>query len=212
MAANESSRVNHDRDIDKARLGQVYAKALVDSAESAGRVDRMVAELDQLVDQWIAPFPQLEMTLASPRLTVDEKLGILERLFHRRLSEPLLRFLKVVCRHDRLDCLRQIRRAAQQLVDQRQQRVQVQVTTATPLGGELQSRIVQALRAKLGREVRLQAGVRPELIGGLVVRIGDTVFDSSVAGQLQRLRHQAVESTMQEFRHNGSLATLESDD
>ena len=118
------------------------------------------------------------------------------------MSDALLTFLKVVGRHGRLDCIRQIRWAARGELNRIRDRVPVQVTTAEPLNNELRQRIIDQLQHKLGRQVDLQCRVDAEILGGLVVRVGDTVFDASVANRLARLKEETINKTSLTFRES----------
>jgi F-type H+-transporting ATPase subunit delta len=115
-----------------------------------------------------------------------------------------LHFLKVVVRRRRFDCLRAVRQAAHQLYNEYSGRVDVQVRTAVPLEDGQRQAIQQRLEAFLQRGVNLLPRTDPKLVGGLVVRVGDTVYDASVAGQLLQLREDVLEKTTQALRESGS--------
>ncbi len=189
-------------DIGKQQVAAVYAKGLLGASEKAGVTESVLEEFDSLVDDVFEQLPQLEATLSSQRLSVAEKLGVLDRAFGGRMSDNLLTFLKVVAQHGRLDCLRQIRRAARTQLNELRHRVEVYVTTAEPINDDLRSRIADALRNYLGREIDLIADVSPELIGGMVVRVGDTVYDSSVLNKLGQMRSQAIQRAVREMREH----------
>jgi F-type H+-transporting ATPase subunit delta len=178
--------------IDKQRLAAIYAQALLGTTEKRGMSEAVVAELDSLVDDVLQRFPELEMALATPRITPTEKAAMLDRIFGGRMSADLLNFLKIVGRRGRLDCLRSIRRAARNELNRLRRRVAVQVTTATPLSEELKNRIRDRLQAMLGSEVDLQCRQDPAILAGLVVRVGDRVYDGSVANQLTRMRQDTI--------------------
>lgn len=188
--------------IDKQRLGTVYAKALLGATEPHQRSELAVEELDALVDEAFKVSPALEATLASPRISPEEKAGLLDRIFGGQVSDQTLTFLKVVARHGRLDCLRQIRRAAREELNRLRNRVAVQVTTATELNDDLRQRIAEQLRGQLGQEVVLDCRVDPAILGGLVVRVGDTVYDGSLRHQLQQLKEQTIHKTRLQLRES----------
>ena len=199
---NSASQSAQEVNIDKQRLGAVYAKALLAAMEAQGRSEEVVGELDALIDEALQAVPDLELTLASPRISVDDKSNLLDRVFGGRFTDSTLTFLKVLARHGRLDCLRQIRRAAQNELNELRQRVAVSVTTAATIQDELRQRIQSHLQAKLGREVVLDCRVDPTIIGGLIVRVGDTVYDSSIANQLARMKEETLNKTALQLRES----------
>src|SRR4029079_7737762 len=174
-------------DAGKQHLGTVYAKALLGAAEKAGQADHVVEELEAIVSDVLNKLPQLDEIVKSPRLTHEERLPILERAFGGRVSPTTMTFLKVVSKHGRLDCVRAIARAARKQLNAARGRVEVHVETAYPLSNAVRERIMGRLRELLHRDVVLSAKVNNDLIGGLVVRVGHTVYDASVAASLKRM-------------------------
>jgi F-type H+-transporting ATPase subunit delta len=195
---------NQDVSIDKQRLGKIYSRALLAATEPRQQSEAVVAELDALVGDVLNQHPQLEAALSSPRFAPADKAGLLDRLLGGRVSDDLLTFLKVVGQHGRLDCIRQIQRAAREELNRLRQRLAVQVTTATPLADEQRQRVLDQLQHKLGRQIDLQCAVNPELLGGLQIRVGDTVFDASVANRLARLKEATLNKTSLVFRESAS--------
>lgn len=179
-------------DAARERVGAVYAQALVAAAEAQGVTPQLLADFDALVDDLLGRLPQFEQFLASPRIRLEEKHRLLELAFATRMSPLLLNFLKVLARHGRLDALRQIRTAAHQAYDARSGRVQVSVQSATVLDGTARTQIEQHLTVALGCPVRVRYAVVPQLLGGLLVRVGDTVFDGSLDNRLERMRLESV--------------------
>lgn len=189
-----------DFDTGKQYLANVYAKALLGAAQASGQAESMLEEFCALVEQVFDRTPGLEAVLGSPRLDESEKAALLDRALGGKVSDLLLNSLKVMARHGRLDCLRATYKAAQRQFNQQRGRREVFVTTAEPIGGETAEQIAAQLRVKLKADIDLQLSVDPALIGGLVVRVGDTVFDGSVANQLARFREEAGFRATQEMR------------
>jgi len=197
-----SSAENHDFDVDRQQIGALYAKALLGASEKSGKSEEVVEELTALVSEALDKHPQFAEALATPRIEVEEKLGILDRTLGGRITDELMRFLKVITKKERLDCLREISRAARRQLNERQGRIQVSVTTATPLADAQRQRIIEVLGTALGKHIDLDEHVDEDLIGGLVVRVGDTVFDGSLAGRLVRLREETLAGTIQEIQES----------
>ena len=187
-------------DVSVEHIAEVYARAFLDAAESAGQTQALLAEFDSLVADMLDRHPKLEAVICSTMISHDEIAGVLDRVLGGRASPLLLNFLKVLSRHRRLDCLRPIHRRLHALYDVLQNRVRVRLTTAAPIGTELASRIRIALRGKLEGEPVLELALDPKLIGGAVLRLGDTVYDSSIANQLQIIRQQMMDRSANEIQ------------
>ena len=118
--------------------------------------------------------------------------------------------MKVVSQHGRLDFLRAIHREVHRLDDEQRGRLRVRATTATPLDPQQKTNLEASLRKMFRGEPVLETIVDPQLIGGLVLRVGDTVYDGSVQRQLEQMREQMINRSVHEiqsrrdsFRHPG---------
>jgi F-type H+-transporting ATPase subunit delta len=187
-------------DVRLERVAAVYAQAVLGAAEKAGQVDTVAAELAALVRELLDRKPDLEAVLAADIVAPDDKLRLLDKGLAGRVHPLVLDFLKVLARHGRLGALRAIENEVQKQVDARRGRVRVQVASAAPLGGPQATALATALRASLRAEPVLESAVQPELIGGLVVRVGDTVYDGSVARQLVQVREQMIYRSVHEIQ------------
>jgi len=187
-------------DVGREQIGEIYARALLGAAQSAGETAEVLDELDALIDEAFANSPKLETVFASLLVKHEEKTTLLDRIFQPRLSRLLLNFLKVVSRHGRLDCLRAIRQRSRKLYEEMQGSVRVRMTTATAVDPAQVEQIAAALAASLGRRPILEMVVDPALVGGAVLRVGDTVYDGSVANQLQQIRQQMIDRSVHEIQ------------
>jgi len=160
----------------------------------------LLAEFDSFLADVLDPFPKLEEILASPLVSHEEKMGILDRALGSQASKELLSFLKVISCHGRLDSLRAIHRQARDLHNRMHGQIPVRVATAIPLSAELARRIADQLRTLVDGEPTLEQVVDPDLIGGIVVRVGDTVYDGSIATQLETLRQQMIKRSGHEIQ------------
>ncbi|MCC7333674.1 MAG: ATP synthase F1 subunit delta [Pirellulaceae bacterium] len=181
-------------DGDQQQVGALYAKALLGSA--GGSVDEIVAELEAVVSECLGKHPQLEQALASPRISLEQKETMLDRIFNGRVDGKLLNFLKILCRRGRIDSLRAIQVSATVMREEQLGKQRVTVTTAQTLGDEQREQIKHRLRDAFGIEAILLEVVDESLLGGIVLRIGDKVLDGSVLGKLQSIR-TAVASGVQ---------------
>jgi F-type H+-transporting ATPase subunit delta len=193
---------NDSIDAGRLHLGTVYAKALLGAAEKVGQADQVVDELESLVADVLDKQPKVDAIFSSPRLSHEERLSILDKAFTGRLSPTLMTFLKVVSKHGRLGALRAIARAARKQLNTARGRVEVLVETAHPLSNPLRDRITSRLSEVLGKQVILTTRINGELLGGLVVRVGDTVYDASLAASLKRMEQVTLEHTKQAIRQS----------
>ena len=187
-------------DVGMEHIAHVYAEALLGAAETAGQTEAVLDEFDDLMAEVLDSSPQFERVLASGLIPHEEKVGILDRVLGGRASPTMLNFLKVLSRHDRLDCLRAIHRQVRTLHERFHGRVPVRVTTASPVDDQVAERIVRSVRPLLDGEPVLQRAVDPGLIGGIVVRVGDTVYDASIAAQLKNMRQQMIDRSAHEIQ------------
>ncbi len=198
MSETSSQRASFDPA--REHLGKIYAKGLLGASESQHVTDRALADLNSLVDDVLDKLPEFEQLLASPRIGVDEKNRILDEAFAGRMTPLLLVFLKVAARHGRLDCVRHVRHAARKLFSEMRGRVEVTVETAGAISQPIRSQIEQRLTAALGLQVDLCCDVNPDLLGGLVIRVGDTVYDGSLHQRLEKMRGDTLDQTAQLIR------------
>ncbi len=160
----------------------------------------MLDELAELERDVLKPNPRFAQVLASPRVSSAEKDRILVDLLEKRASSLLLRFLRVLNRHERLGYLSAVARQARAIWDKRHSRVPVQVRSAVPLDeGQL-----EALRARLakmtGATPILDVSTDPNLIAGLVVQVGDIRYDASAKSRLAQLRQRLIEGKTHEIQ------------
>ncbi len=169
-----------------------YAQALTEEAQSTGALDASDADV-ALIAETLEGSRDLRMALTSPIISHDKKLAILERLFEGKVSDLTLRFLRLLVTKQRDGQIPSILDAYRQLRDERTGTVEALIRTAAPLSPDEAERLKAVLEARSGSTVRMDLRVDPSLIGGLVVRLGDIVFDRSVKHQLETLRGQLAE-------------------
>lgn len=191
------------------QVAAIYAKAFLGAAEKSGQVDALVDDLHGVVEV-LRQFPKLNAVLSSALVSDEEKQTALEKIFSGRLAPMALDFLKVLSRHGRLDILPTVEHEVHKLHDQLSGRIRVRLVTAAPLANGQEAGLQASLRKVLGGEPQVDAVVDPQLIGGVVLRVGDTVYDGSVARQLSQVREQMITRSIHEiqsrrdrFRHSG---------
>jgi F-type H+-transporting ATPase subunit delta len=179
-------------DVTEERIARLYAKAFLGAVSHRDNSAALVEEVQSLADDVLARFPALEDTLRSSLVSQEQKEHVLDRVFGPRASEVVLHFLKVLAKHDRLGLLRQIARQLKKLYAQQLGLTDVELQVASPLDDQLRQEIYQRLKAGLKSEPVLRVSVDPSLIAGLVIRVGDRVFDGSVANQFELARRAMI--------------------
>ncbi len=187
-------------DVGSQNIAAVYAKAFLGATEAAGTTDNALEELGSLVDDVLEKLPRLDAILGSALISPEQKIVLLDKAFGAKGSKLLRNFLNVLAAHGRLDLLRGVRREARKIVDQMRGRLRVHVSSAAELDSELRRQLTDTLRGMLGGEPTLEVSTRPELIGGIVLRIGDTVYDGSIATRLERIREHMIHRSVYEIQ------------
>jgi F-type H+-transporting ATPase subunit delta len=185
---------------DSPEVARRYAEALIKAAEHEGAVDLVLEELAEFDRDVLKPNPRFAQVLASPRVSAPEKDRILVDLLENRASSVLLRFLRVLNRHERLAYLGAVANAARAIWDKRHSRVPVQVRSAIPLDEGQLNALRDRLAKLTGATPILQISTDPDLIAGLVVQVGDLRYDASAKSRLAQLRQRLIEGKTHEIQ------------
>lgn len=163
-----------------------YAEALFEAAENAGAVDAVRADLTALSDV-ITPRNEVGRVLLNPDLDSTVKKGALTALGGTN-NALTVNLLQVLVDRGRLEELPEIADAFADRVNRASGQIVVEVTSAVPLTDELRSQVVARITEQTGRSAQITETVDPDILGGLVLRIGGVVTDASVRGRLRGLR------------------------
>ena len=179
-------------------IATVYVNAYLDAAgqESGAATEELVSFVDDvLLSQ--SDFSQL---LCGTSIGHDEKIQLIDRIVAERATPLFTNFLKVLARHDRLTLLPTIRRLAETEFERRSGKRRVSVTSAAEISSQTLDSIRSTLRSSLSIEPILETRVDSTLIGGLVIRVGDTVYDGSLKTQIKQLRARLRERCLNEIQ------------
>ena len=171
-------------------IARNYAETLLDLADrngGAAAMDQFAAALDEVAGL-VQSDPRVRQFLETPRVPAAEKKRALRAALAGRAPELFLRFVSVLVDKRRQTLLPEIAEAFRGLVDERMGRVRVQVAISHLPDEALQAEIGNALALRLGRTVIPTFTVDPELLGGMVVQVGDEILDGSVRSSAARLR------------------------
>src|SRR5579872_3113008 len=166
-----------------------YARALLDVAvkerADLDQIERELAAFGQL----FAEYPTLEKVMLNPAVPVSRKGAAIAELTSRIGTSPMVtKLLVLLAERDRLVLLPDLLAAYRERLLDYQHVVRAQVTTATALGPDRALAIEQKLAQVTGRTVKLDTMIDPAIIGGVVARIGSTIYDGSVTRQLEKLK------------------------
>ena len=171
-------------------IARRYSSALADVVIDRGEAKEVQQELQQWSDL-ILSNANLQEVFRNPTIPLDQKRALLSQLIERSKPRPTTaNFLKVLLQNQRLTDLPEINRKFADTLDERAGMVAATVTTARPVPDEVQGRLSEKLASVTQKKVRLNFEQDPELIGGLVTRIGSTVYDGSVRSQLQQIKER----------------------
>ena len=178
-------------------IARNYAETLLTLAERQGpaALEEFGAALDDLAAM-LDGDARTRQFLDTPRVRPEQKKEALRQALEGRAPEMFVRFVMVLVDKRRQSLLPEIAQAYRALVDQRMGRARVDVTISHAPDDALQAEIQRALEAQLGRTVIPTYRVDPELLGGMVLRLGDEILDGSVRSRASALRRRLMESTM----------------
>ena len=171
-----------------------YAKALLDVAIKEADPVRAEQDLTAFADLF-ATNADLRKAFENPAVPVQAKRGVIEQLVARiKPSAPVGKLLMLLADRDRLELLPDLAVGYRERLMDYQKVVRAEVVTALPLPESQAKQLQDKLARVTGRSVTMSTRVDPSIIGGLVARVGSTVYDGSLATQLQRMRDKLVES------------------
>ena len=171
-----------------ARIARVYADALMRAAAQTGEADAVGDELAAVVASALTDKPEVAAFFASAAIHKTAKLPVLAAAFEHGTSATFRKFVGVLNQNGRLGTLPAVNAEYQKLRDAAAGRVRVRVTSAVPLDPGQYARLEAALARKVNGTPVVTVTVDPDILGGLVVQVGDTVTDTSVRTRLDNLR------------------------
>ena len=167
-----------------------YARALLDVAIKESNPDQAEQELTAFADL-VRRTPELQRALENPAVPAASKHAIVQQLVDRlKPLPPVGKILLMLAERDRLVLLPDLADIYRQRLLEYRQVVQAEVTTAEALSPDGAAQLQQRLAQMTGRKVIMTTKVDPEIIGGVVTRIGSTVYDGSIASQLATIRQR----------------------
>ena len=172
-------------------IALTWAQSLLDLANEQGQTESVANDVQQL-EQLIEQNRDFADFLSSPGISNEERANALSRIFSGRVSVLQERFLQLMSERGRLSLLPEVLEAFEHLLDEQLGKIEVDVTVAARLSDSeleaVRSRVSQAL----GRDAVIHQYVDPDIIGGIVLRVGDQVVDASIRRQLEAMRRRLM--------------------
>jgi F-type H+-transporting ATPase subunit delta len=173
-------------------LSEVYARALFEAARDDDVLDRVHDELGEFADALEAE-RSLQVFLFSPYFSSEEKKDGVKRIV-TDADERLVNFLELLAERHRMPALFRIRRTFDAMWAEENKLLPVTVTSAVDLDESLVNDIGKRIEEQTGRRVELSSKVDPDVLGGLMVRVGNMVLDATVRNRLEQLRKQVAKA------------------
>jgi F-type H+-transporting ATPase subunit delta len=171
-------------------VAEVYARALFEAAKDRGELDEVHDQLGQFADA-VNDNRDLARFFFSPYFSTDEKKDALHRAIEGA-EETFVNFLEALLERHRMPAIFRIRARFEQLWEEEHKLLPVEVTSAVELDERTVKGIGETIGKQLGRTIELSSSVDPEILGGVVLRVGNFVLDASIRNRLEQLRKQVA--------------------
>lgn len=173
-------------------IAQVYARSLFEVASEQGRLDAVKQQLDEFAGA-VAGSRDLSVFLFSPYFSVEEKKDGLRRSV-TGAEEIFMNFLEALIERHRMPVIHRIRTDFEDLYDRSNKRLPVLVTSAVELDKQTVDTLGERIREQTGNEIEFSSSVDPEILGGIVLRVGNFILDASIRTRLEQLRREVAQA------------------
>ena len=174
-------------------IAAVYARSLFEVAKEQNKLDSVREQLGAFADA-LDETRELQVFFFSPYFSTQEKEEGLDKVVTD--AEPIFQnFLKLLIEKHRMPAVFRVRRTYDQMWQKENKLLPVEVTSAIELDAQTVKQIGDRIGEETGQKIELSARVEPEILGGLVVRVGNSIIDSSIRSRLEQLRRQVASAT-----------------
>jgi F-type H+-transporting ATPase subunit delta len=174
-------------------LAQVYARALFGVAREQGKLDELREQLAQFADA-LNSNRDLAVFFFSPYFSTKEKQDALGRLLDGA-DEAFTNFLSLLIENHRMPVIFRIRQEYERLWEEENKTLPVEITSAIALDEQTTESLGKTIGERAGRKVTLAARVDPDILGGIVIRVGNSILDASIRNRLEQLRRHVAQAT-----------------
>jgi F-type H+-transporting ATPase subunit delta len=172
-------------------LAQVYARSLFEVAREQGKLDLLREQLQQFAHA-LDENRQLALFYFSPYFSTKEKQDSLRGLLDGA-DEIFLNFLSLMIENHRMPVIFRLRDEYQRLWDEENRTLPVEITSAIALDEQTTESLGRTISERTGRKVTLAARIEPDIIGGIVLRVGNSILDASIRNRLEQLRRHVAQ-------------------
>lgn len=188
-----------------AVLARTYAEALVNAAENQGAAETVLDEVTELVQDVWRDQPAFAEILSNPGVRTEEKDRMLVQAFEGPAQPVVLNFLRVLNRHERLGLLPAVAQRAREIWERRHNLQPATIRSAVPLDeGQIATLRDRLIELTGGATPVIHLEVDPDLIGGLIIQVGDVLYDASVRSQIQQFHNHLLTTRRREIQTRGS--------
>ena len=168
-----------------------YAQAVFQLAVEHDALERWLEDLTQLADS--ITNQEFRRTLSAPRISLDQKESVIRESLGSSVDRLALNLMFLLTSRNLVHILPEIADRFQEMLDAHRGIERAEVVSAVPLSDERQSEVADMLARMSGKQVRVTTRTDPQIIGGMVIRVGDQVMDGSARARLQAMRRELVE-------------------
>jgi len=174
-------------------LARVYGRSLFEVAREHGRLEEVREQLGQFT-QALEENRQLAVFFFSPYFSTAEKQEMLGRVLVGA-EQIFLNFLSVLIENHRMPVIFRLRREYERLWEEENRMLPVEITSAIELDPATTENLGRRIGESAGRRVTLSARVDPDILGGIIVRVGNSILDASIRNRLEQLRRQVAQAS-----------------
>ena len=173
-------------------IARVYSRSLFEVAKEGGNLDEIKQQLGEFADA-LDQTRELAVFFFSPYFSTEEKKDGLKRLIEGA-DEAFVNFLELLAEKHRMPAIFRIRRQFEELWDEENRLLSVQITSAIELDEGTVRQIGDTIGEQTGRTIELTSEVNSDILGGIVLRVGNSILDASIRNRLERLRKQVAKA------------------
>ncbi|MFO7815721.1 MAG: ATP synthase F1 subunit delta [Halanaerobiales bacterium] len=182
----------------KNEIARQYSKALYDLGEEKGNMGELFEELEEFWET-LQENEVLKEALFHQRVLVEEKQTVFKEIFKDKLSEQIFKFIMLLIEKRRIYFLEIILESFRKLVHEHENIITVKVTTAIEMNSAIREKLKKRLDEYVDKKIEMKEDCDPDIIGGMVIKIGDYLIDGSIKSKLESLEDKIKKNPLQEI-------------